>query len=465
MRRNPASIIEVTEQEYSDLQGRLEPGAFYRVVDRDGKPLRLLTPSGDVVGGGVAYPGQVLGMVGDSITEQWRNNTDPTQLFTQGKAWPFWALQLSGCFVKVVTAARSGSGMTPLTAGVMPTFQTQRDTVIDSGVTHCTFLGGVNDIASGCTLTDLQAAATDLIDSLVSAGVKVYWCTIPPMTSTYGGYSAAKQSLILQYNDWIRQQAALYGKRVRLVDMYAAVVDPASKTSSFLASASADGLHPRNWGAYWMGKAMAAAWSADGVYRLPLLLASAGDARVDEAGATLFSGSSNILQNGLFNLGAPTGGVAANWTAVNLNGATNTASIVAAPGGVGNAQRLACTFSGAGQGVRLDSANFAARVNMTGRLLVSCRLDVAASVALKNIRVRTQGFGNVNATFGWGQSDPDDIALPEAWTGFVSFEHVLPPGITTLSGGFVFSVFAESSAAGSATVDVSQVSVRALAAD
>lgn len=52
MRRNPASIIEVTDQEYSDLQGRLEPGAFYRVVDRDGKVLRLLTPSGEVVGVG-----------------------------------------------------------------------------------------------------------------------------------------------------------------------------------------------------------------------------------------------------------------------------------------------------------------------------------------------------------------------------------------------------------------------------
>lgn len=55
MRRNPASIIEVTDQEYSDLQGRLEPGAFYRVVDRDGKVLRLLTPSGEVVGD-VTYP-------------------------------------------------------------------------------------------------------------------------------------------------------------------------------------------------------------------------------------------------------------------------------------------------------------------------------------------------------------------------------------------------------------------------
>lgn len=56
MRRNPAYVIEVTEQEYADLHGRLEAGAFYRIVDRDGGHLRLHTPDGDVVGGGVIRP-------------------------------------------------------------------------------------------------------------------------------------------------------------------------------------------------------------------------------------------------------------------------------------------------------------------------------------------------------------------------------------------------------------------------
>lgn len=58
MRRNPASVIEVTEQEYADLRGRLEAGSFYRIVDRDGKPLRLITPDGDVVGVDGGYDGK-----------------------------------------------------------------------------------------------------------------------------------------------------------------------------------------------------------------------------------------------------------------------------------------------------------------------------------------------------------------------------------------------------------------------
>jgi|GEM_PF-5991952 len=52
MRRNPASVIDITEQELSELNGRLDPSAFYRVISRDGAFIRLLDSTGQAVGSG-----------------------------------------------------------------------------------------------------------------------------------------------------------------------------------------------------------------------------------------------------------------------------------------------------------------------------------------------------------------------------------------------------------------------------
>lgn len=52
MRRNPATVIDITEQELSELNGRLDPSAFYRVISRDGAFIRLLDSTGQAVGSG-----------------------------------------------------------------------------------------------------------------------------------------------------------------------------------------------------------------------------------------------------------------------------------------------------------------------------------------------------------------------------------------------------------------------------
>ena len=438
----------------------MEPDNVPVVVGSDNV---LRKPDGLPVGGGV---GPTLGLVGDSITAQWLNSADPSNVYTQGRGYILWALRLSGCFVNVLTAATPSTGMTSKRLANLPTFQTQRDTLLAARVDYAHMMGGVNDIQSDATLAELIEAATELMDSLTPAVKRLYVGTIPPVDSTQGNYSTARQSVLLAYNDWIRRKCAVSGGKFRLVDYYRAVVDPASPTSSMLAAASADGLHPVNYGAYLMGKALAAAWAEDGIPALQLRLASAGDARVDHTGATLFSGSTNILQNGLFNLGSPSSGVAATWTVVDQGtaGGSSVRSVVAAPSGIGSAQKLECTFTATGQQTKLTSASFASRLALPGSLLVTLRIDVAPGpVNLKGVRVRINGFGNVNAVYNWDQLDASDIALTEGFTDNVAFLMNLPAGLTTPSS-FVLDVFAESAGAGSATITVSEASVRAIAA-
>ena len=52
MTRRNLTILDIREQEFADLQGRLDPGTMYRVVDTTGRPIRTVTADGQVVGGG-----------------------------------------------------------------------------------------------------------------------------------------------------------------------------------------------------------------------------------------------------------------------------------------------------------------------------------------------------------------------------------------------------------------------------
>lgn len=65
MSRRLLSILNISEQEFSDLQGNLDPGTMYRVVDASGRALRTVTPDGQVVGGGEV-----------NLSRYMRNSTD-----------------------------------------------------------------------------------------------------------------------------------------------------------------------------------------------------------------------------------------------------------------------------------------------------------------------------------------------------------------------------------------------------
>lgn len=452
---------------FSGTTGRLtatNQSIYYEFADGSG-----------VVGGDPAIPSEIarrvaplLATVGNSIIARYSDGNS-TSSYTRSIGFMKWALGLSRQRYRLAANfATPFSGITAATASVKPTYQDQVEAVIASGATATMLMGDINDIINGAapSIAEMQAAWIGIVDRLVGAGIKVYWCTEPGLNVPTN--TATQQGKVLAMNAWIRAQCAVYARRgVVLIDLAAVTMDPASLTANWKTNYTIDGVHPINLGAYFMGKEVARVWSTEGVPELPLLLSAAADAQVDAADAALFPSSTNILRNGLFNLGTPSSGVAQGWSMVNGAGGTNVATLTTTPGGVageqrviGNLQQFVASFAANNDSVTLRSASFVSRVPLTGRLLATLEVTVINPVNLRNVRVRLFGNGNVNPSFAWSLAESNDVALTEGFTEVVRLDLDLAPmGVTSLSS-FLLDIVAEGSGAGSATIQVGRASVR-----
>jgi len=411
----------------------------------------------------LSRPGNSMAFVGDSIVARaFGGSIASAALYSQPFGWVKWALEKSGqAFSMSLMAAVPSTGSTSYTSSVHPTTQEQVNTVLArADITDVFFATGINDLQADCPVAILTSAIEPMLDAIIASGKVLHLATILPMNSTYGNYNVSRQGGVLAYNNWIRSKVLKYGKRAILYDLYSVAAEPSSKTSSMKSNYSYDDLHPRNLGAYYIGSYVAAKWIAQGIPPIPLL-SSAGDARVDEAGTSLFPLSANILQNGMFNLGTPSGGISQNWTKVDGGSASTVGSIVAAPNGAGSAQQLVTTFSTGGDYVTFTSTNMAARLpSLSSKIRATARVTVSSPTNFKNVRMYLSGFGNVNPNFTWGLPDPNDVALQEGFTGIMLCELDLAAwGVTALGGGLTLSFVISAAGAGSVTVQISEVSV------
>lgn len=74
---------------------------------------------------------------------------------------------------------------------------------------------GINDVASGRTLAQIQGDLTAIWNALTARGVKVWQCTLTPKTSSTDGWTTtagqtvtANEAVRTQLNDWIRTKPA-----------------------------------------------------------------------------------------------------------------------------------------------------------------------------------------------------------------------------------------------------------------
>ncbi len=127
---------------------------------------------------------------------------------------------------------------------------------------RCVILLGTNNTnQTSPTMADTMTAyENDIIKPLLAASIEPIICTIPPRNGVRTS-DAATYRRQGQWNAFLRSIANRY--RLRLVDMYAATVDPA--TGDYKSGYTGDGVHPSKAGY----KAMADAFVKDAVGAFP----------------------------------------------------------------------------------------------------------------------------------------------------------------------------------------------------
>lgn len=201
-------------------------------------------------------------VIGDSITDGATASLDRDQRWTDHLA-----ARLAPQGVAVVNAGISGGRLLRDGMGQAATARFDRDVLEQPGVASVIVLIGINDIAWPGTafarhqprpsLAELQAGYRRLVERAHARGVRILGATLPPFAGALPGtalddyYQPDKDALRGQLNAWLRHDSPFDA----VIDLDAALRDPADPGRMAAALDSGDHLHPGDAG----NRAMAAA--------------------------------------------------------------------------------------------------------------------------------------------------------------------------------------------------------------
>ena len=182
--------------------------------------------------------------IGDSITAgngtategtpEWNPNPASDRRTRSGEdethSWPY---KYGQKYAPVKWCAERGVGGT--TSAQTDTRVTQD--VIDQGAERCIVLIGTNDVNTDVPLATTQANISSITAKLVTAGIEVVLCSIPPLNSWDSTRNANKDTL----NSWIQSHCQSNG--FVFVDVHATVADPGDTTNILPAYDAGDGIH------------------------------------------------------------------------------------------------------------------------------------------------------------------------------------------------------------------------------
>ena len=145
------------------------------------------------------------------------------------------------------------------TTGTVAQARFNHDVLGQDGVHYVIVLDGVNDIAGGATIQQLESGYMDLISRAHANGLLIYGGTITPFggdtTGTPTYYTTAHEMVREQVNAWIKTAGTFDG----YIDFDAALTDggnPPMIQAAPAAWSQADGLHPGPAGYKAMGDAV-----------------------------------------------------------------------------------------------------------------------------------------------------------------------------------------------------------------
>jgi lysophospholipase L1-like esterase len=192
--------------------------------------------------------------VGDSITDGAYSTIDgnsrwPDELARRLQADPHFRQ------FAVLNEAISGNRILAEGAGPSAVARFDRDVLAQSGVKYLIILEGINDIGRTARDPEDHTSAQDLIrglDQLITRahahGIAVIGATLTPYQGA-GYYSEAGEAMRQAINQWILTGGAYDG----VIDMDAAVRDPAHPAAFLPADEHGDHLHPNDAGYKVMG--------------------------------------------------------------------------------------------------------------------------------------------------------------------------------------------------------------------
>jgi lysophospholipase L1-like esterase len=183
-----------------------------------------------------------LVILGDSITDGRGSTTDRNDRWPDDLAR---RLQANAATATVAVLNQGIGGNAVLSGGLGPTAvqRFDRDVLGQSGARWLIVFEGVNDIG-GSSATGAATVANNLIGAFQSfvtkahqANLRAYGATISPLGTTYS--TAEHESARQTVNDWIRTSNVFDG----VIDLDAAVRDPADASKLLATFDSGDGLH------------------------------------------------------------------------------------------------------------------------------------------------------------------------------------------------------------------------------
>lgn len=210
--------------------------------------------------GGVGHRAGRRAWIGDSITAR-NNKTTPSINERSASGYAIWLNALCGqCFempVQYATASTftsnslnfgvSGQGCGDILARLSAIISQRPDDAF--------LLCGTNDFGAKVSLATVQGQLNSIIQQLGAAGIPVTVSTVYPRSAanltalgmTTGEVTTAKGA-IEQFNQYIRRYnittAPTSGYKIRVVDPWSYMVDPASAVGDPRAGCMVDGLHP-----------------------------------------------------------------------------------------------------------------------------------------------------------------------------------------------------------------------------
>jgi lysophospholipase L1-like esterase len=155
-----------------------------------------------------------------------------------------WDVPLRNYFSAFENRKSGGKGFV---GGVLPNITTQWNTYWPARAADCDWVvlqGGVNDIKSfSITVAQMKTAFQLILDDAIAdvgADRIIVWNISP--WGTHASWTVPYQAMTVEWNTWLAAQAIVQG--FILVDMYAALGDPANPEDLAPEYDSGDGIHP-----------------------------------------------------------------------------------------------------------------------------------------------------------------------------------------------------------------------------